>query len=124
MSIDRRILIADDDHEIRSGLAEYLGLTGLEILEAENGTEALRIVRQNRIDLAVLDMHMPGHTGLELLTFIREESLSVPCIFCSGHASEDVMRMARSEGACAVFKKPIEPVHLKSEVVRILGLAS
>lgn len=124
MSIDRRILIADDDLEIRTGLAEYLGATGLEILEAENGTEALRIVRQSRIDLAVLDMHMPGLTGLELLTFIREESLSVPCIFCSGHASEDVMRMARSEGACAVFKKPIEPVHLKSEVVRILGLAS
>ena len=124
MSIDRRILIADDDYEIRSGLVEYLGSTGMEILEAENGTEALSIVRKHRIDLAVLDMHMPGHTGLELLTFIREESLSVPCIFCSGHASEDVMRMARSEGACAVFKKPIEPVHLKSEVVRILGLAS
>ena len=124
MSLDRRILIADDDSEIRSGLAEFLGATGLEILEAETGTEALQIVRRGRIDLAVLDMHMPGHTGLELLGFIRQESLTVPCIFCSGHASEDVMRMAKSEGACAVFKKPIEPIHLRSEVVRILGLAS
>lgn len=124
MSIDRRILIADDNSEIRAGLAELLSGTGLEIIEAEDGTEALEIVRLRRIDLAVLDMHMPGLTGLELLGLFRQEELSIPCIFCSAQASEGVMRMARDEGARAVLKKPIEPRILRSEVASILGRAS
>ena len=124
MSYDRRILIADDDCDIRSGVSELLAGLGLEILEAETGTEALAIVRQRRVHLAVLDMHMPGHTGLELLSFIRQEELSVPCIFCSGHATDAVMDMARAEGASVVLKKPIEPLRLKSEVHRLLGLSA
>ena len=124
MSIDRRILIADHNSEVRSGLAEFLSPIGLEIVEADNGLLALQIVRQGRIDLAVLDMHMPGHTGLELLDLFRREELEVPCIFCSAQASEDVLRMARDQGARAVLKKPIEPHVLRSEVTSILGLAS
>ncbi len=124
MSIDRRILIADDNSQIRSGLVELLSAAGLEIIEADNGTEALEIARLRRIDLAVLDMHMPGLTGLELLGLFRAESLAIPCIFCSAQASEDVMQMARHEGARAVLKKPIEPHILRSEVANILGLAS
>ena len=124
MSYDRRILIADDDNDIRSGVAELLEGLGLEILQAETGTEAMEIVRLRRIDLAVLDMHMPGHTGLEVLTLIREEELGVTCIFCSGHATDAVMDMARAEGASAVLKKPIQPLHLKSEVNRLLGLSA
>lgn len=124
MSIDRRILIADDNCEIRSGLVELLSWPGFEIVEADSGTVALQIVRRSRIDLAVLDMHMPGLTGLELLGLFREESLSIPTIFCSALASDDVMKMARHHGARAVFKKPIEPRLLRSEVEQILGLAS
>ena len=124
MSIDRRILIADDNNEIRAGLVELLAGTGLEIVEADNGIDALQIVRLSRIDLAVLDMHMPGHTGLELLGLFRREELAIPCIFCSAHASEGVMQMASNAGARAVLKKPIEPRILRSEVANILGLAS
>ena len=67
MSIPRRILIADDDQEVRLGVAELLGSLGLDILQAESGTEALELVRVERIDGALLDMHMPGYTGIEVL---------------------------------------------------------
>jgi CheY-like chemotaxis protein len=123
MSIDRRILIADDDRELRAGVIDLLRGMPLEILEAETGIDALRIVRVGSLHLALLDMHMPGHTGLEILATIKRETLRVPCIFISGDATEGVRQMALAEGACAVLRKPLEPRILRAEVERALRLA-
>jgi CheY-like chemotaxis protein len=123
MSIDRRILIADDDRELRAGVVDLLRGMPLEIFEAETGLDALRIVRVAAIDLALLDMHMPGHSGLEVLSAIKRETLRVPCIFISGDATEAVRQMALAEGAWAVLKKPLEPRLLRSEIERALRLA-
>ena len=123
MSIDRRILIADDDRELRAGVVDLLRGMPLVIFEAETGLDALRLVRGAAIDLALLDMHMPGHSGLEVLSAIKRETLRVPCIFISGDATEAVRQMALAEGAWAVLKKPLEPKLLRSEVERALRLA-
>ena len=122
MSIDRRVLIADDDRELRAGVADLLAGLGLEIVQAETGSEALQIVRRLSLQLALLDMHMPGHTGLEVLSTIRRETLGIPCIFLSGDASEAIRRQALDEGALAVFDKPVEPARLRQEVIRALSL--
>lgn len=122
MSLDRRILIADDDQEVRLGTAELLGPLGLEIILAEDGSEALQIIRSGQLDLALLDYKMPGHNGLEIIEAIRQELLAVPAILCSADASGDVGILARRAGAFAVLTKPILPARLKSEVVRALEL--
>lgn len=124
MHPDRRILIADDDRELREGVMELLGdlPVRLEILQAESGDEALTIIRRAPLHLALLDMHMPGHTGLEVLETLRRETLSVPCIVISGEASEAVRRQALIEGACAVLRKPLEPRLLRDEVRRVLRI--
>lgn len=122
MSIDRRILIADDNRELRAGVVDLLGGMNLEIVQAETGVEALRIVRMAPIHLALLDMHMPGFNGLEVLSAIRRETLGIPCIFFSGDATDAVRRRALEEGALAVFKKPVEPALLRDEVIRVLRL--
>lgn len=124
MSLDRRILIADDDLEIRQGVRELLSGLGLEFLEAENGSEALAIVRRGDIQLALLDNQMPGATGLEILQVIHAEILRVPCIVCSGDSFESLERMARAAGAIAVLRKPVEPLILRTEVVRALALSN
>jgi CheY-like chemotaxis protein len=123
MSIDRRILIADDDRELRAGVIDLLRGMPVQIVEAETGVDALRIVRVGPLHLALLDMHMPGHTGLEILATIKRETLRVPCIFISGDATEGVRQMALAEGACAVLRKPLEPRILRAEVERALRLA-
>jgi CheY-like chemotaxis protein len=123
MSIDRRILIADDDRELRAGVIDLLRGMSLQIVEAETGVDALRIVRVGSLHLALLDMHMPGHTGLEILATIKRETLRVPCIFISGDATDGVRQMALAEGACAVLRKPLEPRILRAEVERALRLA-
>jgi len=121
MSIDRRVLIADDDREVRAGVADLLGDMDLEIVEAETGIEALDILRVSPIDLALLDMHMPGRTGLEVLSVIRREVPSIPCIFFSGDATEAIRTQAFEEGAWAVLAKPLVPALLRREVARALA---
>lgn len=119
-----RILIADDDRDFRLGVADLLASLSrrFQILQAETGLEALGFLRQHPFDLALLDMHMPGHTGLEVLTLLRIETRAVPCIFISGDATDAVRALALHEGACAVLKKPVRPELLRAEVRRVLRL--
>lgn len=123
MSIDRRVLIADDDRDIRDGVVDLLRDFDMDFVHAETGAEALQIVRRSQIDLALLDMHMPVHTGLEVLSVIRRESLKLPCIFFSGDATEAIRHQAFLEGAMAVLAKPIVPAVLRREVRRALRIA-
>jgi CheY-like chemotaxis protein len=124
MIFDRRILIADDDRDLRACVAELLGElpVRLEILEDENGPEALAVMRRIPFHLALLDMHMPGQTGLEVLEAMKRETLEVPCIMISGEASEGVRQHALVIGARAVLRKPVEPRLLRDEVSRALRI--
>lgn len=117
-----RVLIADDDRDLRAGVCDLLRGWKIEIVQAESGDAALDILRCTRPSLAVLDMHMPGYTGLELVTLVRQETLGVPCIVLSGDATDAVRSMAIHEGAVAVFRKPPEPALLRAEISRALGL--
>ena len=115
----RRILVADDDLELRAGVCDLLGGPGFEIIEAGRGDDALEIVRRGPLDLAVLDYEMPGLTGLDILKTVESELLEIPCILLSGL---DIASMAMNAGARAVFRKPVEPIALRAEVMNTLGL--
>ncbi len=124
MLIQHRILIADDDRDFRNGVAELLGdlPSRLEIVQVESGDEALGILRLQPFHLGLLDMHMPGMTGLEVLAALRRETRDVPCIFISGDATDAVRALALHEGARAVLRKPLEPRLLRAEVRRVLRI--
>lgn len=122
MSLDRRVLIADDDAALRGGVGELLAGLGLEVIEAESGREALSIVRAGRVHLALLDYRMPAPTGLEVLLTIHQELLPVPVILCSGELDPTLESLAFEAGARAVMHKPLEPQALRTHVARILGL--
>ncbi len=119
----RRILLADDDHEVRQGVADLLAGIGLHVLQAESGTEAIELGRIERIDGALFDVHMPGVSGIEAITILRREVLELPCIVYSGRWSPELEREALLLGAAACLKKPVDPDLLRSEVRRILRLA-
>jgi len=123
LPLHHRVLLADDDLEVRRGVEDLLLPLGLEIVHAESGLEALAIatLRDPRLDLMVLDMHMPGCTGLEVLSRLRQApSFRVPCIFYSGEATLEVERRALEAGAWAFLRKPVQPDQLRGEVLRAL----
>jgi CheY-like chemotaxis protein len=118
----RRILVADDDREVRLGVAELLAALGLEVLHAESGIEAVELVRGTRIHAALLDMHMPGCTGAQALPLLRGLDAHLPCIVYSGRWSRDLEQEVLSLGAFACLKKPVEPVMLRRTVQVALHL--
>jgi len=117
----QRLLIADDDLEVRQGVAELLADLGLEIVEAGTGTEAIELVRRNRIHAALLDMHMPGCSGIEAIPLLRLERADLRCIVYSGRWSPDLELEALAQGAIACLKKPVEPLTLRRTVCTALG---
>lgn len=118
----RRILVADDDREVRLGVAELLDGLGLEVLHAATGTEAVELVRGMRIDAALLDMHMPGYTGAQAIPLLRGLNRHLACIVYSGCWSLDLEQEVLAMGAVACLKKPVEPVMLRRTVRVALGL--
>ena len=82
-----RILVADDETEIRDVLRLYLEKEGYEVVEAADGPEALRLLKQEKIDLAILDIMMPGLDGFELCREIRSR-VDCPIIFLTAKIQE------------------------------------
>lgn len=83
-----RILIAEDEKNIREGLAEFLIDCGYQIYQAEDGQQGLEIFKKEKIDLALLDIKMPHMTGIELLKEIRKTS-DIPVLFLTAYNDED-----------------------------------
>lgn len=122
MFSDRRILIADDDTEVRLGAVELLAALGLEVHQADSGLTAIEQLRGEQFHLALLDVHMPGRSGVEVLQELREDQLEVPCIFWSGNAPVEVQRYLIATGASEVLCKPVKPAELRESVTRVLQL--
>jgi CheY-like chemotaxis protein len=117
----RRILVADDDLEVRRGVVDLLAPLGQEILQAETGLEVLDLlVQRGPIHLLLLDMHMPGCGGLEVIARIRGR-FEVPFICYSGNATRELESKVREAGAVAFLHKPVQPELLRAEVLRALG---
>lgn len=83
----KKILIIDDDENIRLLCREELIEEGYEVLVAANDTEAREQIRKDPPDVITLDIRMPGMDGIELLETLKEEHAEIPVIMCSGYPS-------------------------------------
>jgi CheY-like chemotaxis protein len=104
-----RILIIDDDEEIRLVLRDVLEDAGYEVVEAEDGQEGLQYYRTAPADLIITDIVMPRKGGLETIRELRREAPHVKIIAISGGsrtASLSGLDIARQLGATRVFQKP------------------
>lgn len=113
--MENRILIVDDDEEIRKIMGIYLENEGYEILKAENGGNALKFISENEIDLVLLDIMMPGMDGIETCMKIRETDI-MPIIFLSAK-SEDLDKIqGLASGADDYITKPFNAMELIARV--------
>jgi CheY-like chemotaxis protein len=106
-----RILVVDDDEFVRSMLRTTLIDAGYQVLEASNGTDALRTFRECPDCIVILDIFMPEMKGIETMQRLRQSSAGVKIIAVSGGGSVDAvehLRLAESLGANQTLYKPIE----------------
>ena len=117
------ILVVDDESSFRSMLSTVLADAGFEVLAAASGREALEIILRRAIDLAVLDLVMPGIDGRELMHRLHEKIPGLPVIFLTAHGSIPSAVEAIKEGASDYLTKPLPHIDdLVITVNRVLDL--
>ncbi|MCP4757085.1 MAG: response regulator [Proteobacteria bacterium] len=103
-----RILLVDDESEFVDTLAERLNLRGYRAETANDGETALRSIEDNRPDLVVLDLKMPGLGGMDVLREIKKNDGLIPVILLTGHGSTKEGIEGMRQGAYDYLIKPID----------------
>jgi CheY-like chemotaxis protein len=116
------VLLCDDEAVLRQLVRATLGVGEYRILEASDGDEALHLLREHRPDLVVLDMMMPGRSGLEVLRELRSDSdlARTPVVMLTARAREADQEAAAEAGADRYLAKPFSPLELLSVVEDLL----
>ncbi|MDR2313239.1 MAG: sigma-54 dependent transcriptional regulator [Spirochaetaceae bacterium] len=107
-----RILIVDDEKNIRESLKKYLALEHIDSESAASAEEALALLEEKTFDAAVLDLMLPGMSGQELLCQIQDKGFSVPVIMISAHGQIADAVNALKAGARDYLSKPVDPAEL------------
>jgi DNA-binding response OmpR family regulator len=117
-----KILVCDDDEALSSMIRFKLSRMDIgEVIKAADGREAKMLLTANDFDLIITDIHMPFHSGLEIVSFVREElGNQTPIIVLSAEGLEDTVLQAFELGANDFITKPFSPAELAIRVKRIL----
>lgn len=110
-----RILIVEDDKEIRAGVEIYLKSQGYQVFQAENGIEGLAILEKEEIHLAIVDIMMPKMDGITMTVKLREK-YDFPVIMLSAKSEEVDKIMGLNIGADDYVTKPFTPMELLARV--------
>ncbi len=128
MSEDRKItglfrptiLVVDDEQRIRDGCHKVLTKEGCDVERAENGEIGLKLVEKRHFDLVLLDLMMPGLSGLEVLPQIKELDFDTVVIVITGYATLEHAIEAMKKGAFDFIAKPFTPEHLRIVVSKAI----
>ncbi len=116
-----KVLLVDDEQELVTTLVERLGYRGVEAAYALNGPEALDKLRQGHFSVVVLDVKLPGMSGLEVLTRMKKEFPNIPVILITGHGSPVEQPDQVPEDAYDYLPKPISLDKLLQKIKEATG---
>lgn len=117
----QRILIIDDEAAIRESLETLLTLEGYAVATAMNGEEGLERIEENFYDLVLLDLALPGKSGLEILPLIRERNPTLPVIMITAYGKVDNVVDAIRSGAQNFIQKPWDNEKLLADIRSAIG---
>jgi DNA-binding NtrC family response regulator len=115
-----RILLAEDRASLRRVLAETLTRSGYEVTEAADGGHAMACIEEGGYDLALFDLKMPVHSGLDLLKASKEKWPLAPVVILTAYGSVEVAVQAMKDGAQDFLPKPVDPDYLLFVIQRAL----
>ncbi len=107
MAAKGKILVVDDDRLVLATVAHGLTQAGYEVIDADNGDDAILLARKHRPELALLDIRMEGKTGFDVAAYLRE-SCHVPFMFLSAFSDPDTVAQVAALGAVAYMVKPLD----------------
>jgi len=116
----KKLMIVDDDADMRTLLAEYFRRLGFEVTEKESGPAALQAATGNRFDCFIFDVAMPDMSGLELLKKLRDRGIDTPTLFLTAHDLLDDRVAGFEAGADDYLAKPFSPRELEYRVEALL----
>jgi CheY-like chemotaxis protein len=112
-----RILLVEDDQAVRTVTEKALRRFGYEVVSADSGREALRLVDSLQgVDLLLTDIMMPGMNGVEVAARIAESCPGIRIFFMSGYADQDLIRQGLLTPGTRFLQKPFSPIELASEI--------
>ncbi len=111
-----RLLVVDDDEQMRRTLVGRFERQGMSVYAAGGGEQALRIAADARFDVAVLDLHMPGMNGLELLERLKERQPDLEALLLTAHSSVETAVAAMKKGAYDYLTKPFHLPELEVHI--------
>jgi|SRR3990170_9120548 len=118
-----RVLVVEDSSAMRSLIATTVEeIRGVEVVEAGNGFDALRVLPQQRIDLIITDINMPDINGLEIVHFVKNNPNyhRIPIIIVTTERGEEDRKKGLALGASEYITKPFNPEDLRQIVVRLI----
>ncbi|MCE5203134.1 MAG: sigma-54 dependent transcriptional regulator [Coriobacteriales bacterium] len=119
----RRVLIADDEKNMRWVLGQALEAEGYEIAEAADGKEALALVSEQPPDVMILDHRMPAPDGMEVLRRVRSKGMTFPIIMLTAHGNVASAVEAMRAGADEYLTKPFDLEELKLSIDKVLRMS-
>lgn len=114
------VLIADDDDGCRDSVAEALERDGHRVIPVASGQDVVAVVRRTFVHMTILDMNMPGMSGLDTFRELRRMRRALPVLFMTGDAEQPLVATALHEGAWRLLAKPIDFEHLRLSVRQAL----
>lgn len=102
-----KILVVDDDRLVLATLTHGLSQAGYEVIDADNGDDAILLARQHKPDLALLDIRMEGKTGFDVAAYLREYC-QMPFMFLSAFSDDATVAQVKELGAVAYLVKPLD----------------
>ena len=115
-----KILVADDDRLVLATVSHGLAQAGYEVIDADNGDDAILLAREHKPDLALLDIRMEGLSGFDVAAYLRDH-LHVPFMFLSAFADDETVRKVKALGALAYLVKPLDIGQILPTVAAAFG---
>ena len=118
-----KILIAEDERDIRDLITFTLGFAGFEVVAASNGEEAVNLARQEIPDLILMDVRMPRMTGYEACALMKADAKlkDIPVIFLSAKGQDSEIQTGLQAGAADYLLKPFAPDQLTERIQSVLA---
>ena len=117
-----KILVAEDDADIRLMMKMLLGMKGYRVVEARDGQETVDVAQSERPDLILMDLQLPRLNGFAVARFVRQTDsiCDVPIVVVSAHDPSKHCQLALAAGCNAYVQKPIDFDHLEELIVNLL----